>query len=772
MYTSFKLLSHVFDDANKDDQLLTDHLNGVTEIALMTAKDKGIKDNTVLNVIKTIGMCHDFGKGSTYFQDYIKGKKSSKLKQHGEISAYFTYYMLPEEWKLIGYMCVKRHHGNIDRGDGAFFTCEDKEAMKAIAESLKENKSELEAIYNINLDDFFNKIADESIFYDVEDACYEKYEDEHSTKDYESEFVWIEYMWSLLLTADKTQLIRGNAYSNMCFFDEKIIKSYVGDLRDKAINKNPDIVNSFIFNVRNNIYDEVINSIDSLDISSERILSINVPTGTGKTLSVYGAAFKLANRVYNEQNIKMNIIYSVPFTSVIDQNFFVLEEVLKSNNINISSDMLLKHHSMTPLNYKDNEEKEFKNYDARFLVENWQSTIITTTFVQLFNTIFKSGINSITQRFNRLAGSIIILDEVQAVPPKYYKIIEDIFRILCEKFNCFIISVTATKPLFLSGSELVEDNEKIFKSLNRINFEVNIDRGITIEEFEDNLESDINNNGDKSFLIILNTVKSTKTVYKYLREKYDGKRKVLYLSTEVLPIIRLEIIKKIKESNEKLILVSTQLVEAGVDIDFDIVYRDIAPIDCINQSAGRANRNGLSKKGIVKLVKLVNDKERLFASSVYASTLIEATENIIKDKHNISESEIFDINNKYYKELARITKGKEQSEYNKYCEYIKNLNFEKIRGFELINKLNNKVDLFVLYDETAKKLFDIIKSDCEYQELANAWRGLNQYRISVNKDLVDDICEKEGQLIKGFMFLDKEYYSYEDGIKISYTMSI
>ena len=178
-----------------------------------------------------------------------------------------------------------------------------------------------------------------------------------------------------------------------------------------------------MFNIREEIYDSAISSINSLDIEKDRKLSINVPTGTGKTISVYGAAFRLSERLIEEKGIVPNIIYNIPFMSVIDQNYDVLEEILTANEVDTSTDLILKHHSMSPIEYTDHEEKEYKNYDARFLVENWQSTVITTTFVQLFNSIFKSGVNSIMHRFNKLAGSIIILDEVQAVPTKYYPII-------------------------------------------------------------------------------------------------------------------------------------------------------------------------------------------------------------------------------------------------------------------------------------------------------------------------------------------------------------
>ena len=119
MCTSFKLKSHIYE--NKSSQLLVDHLRGVAKIAKETSQLNGIDDKEIMNVIEILCLCHDFGKASSYFQKYLEGKYNGELKKHGEISAYFTYYMLPERWKLIGFICVKRHHGNIDIENNSFF---------------------------------------------------------------------------------------------------------------------------------------------------------------------------------------------------------------------------------------------------------------------------------------------------------------------------------------------------------------------------------------------------------------------------------------------------------------------------------------------------------------------------------------------------------------------------------------------------------------------------------------------------------------------------
>lgn len=762
MCTSFKLKSHIYE--NKSSQLLVEHLRGVARIAKETSQLNGIDDKEIMNVIEILGLCHDFGKASSYFQKYLEGKYNGDLKKHGEISAYFTYYMLPERWKLIGFICVKRHHGNIDIENNSFFATENEEVLKEISKDIKSNIEELKLIYKCDLEKFFSKMGDGTLIKEVKLAFIKRTSTmkRKTIKEQQQEFMWLQYLWSLLLTGDKTQLITGKTFKNIQGLSERFTLNYKNNIRKSLIERIPGIEKSPLFNIREEIYDSTISSINSLDIEKDRKLSINVPTGTGKTIAVYGAAFRLIERLIEEKGIVPNIIYNIPFMSVIDQNYDVLEEILTANEVDISTDLILKYHSMSPIEYKDYEEKEYKNYDARFLVENWQSTVITTTFVQLFNSIFKSGVNSIVHRFHKLAGSIVILDEVQAVPTKYYPIIEDLFNILCDNFNCYIITVTATKPLFLEGKELVINNHIIFKEMNRIIFENNTHIPLYLNEFKEVVLDDIKHNNDKSILIILNTVKSTLDVFDYLKAELGESRKIIYLSTEIIPKVRLEIIKEIKDSKDKYILISTQLIEAGVDLDFDIVYRDIAPMDCINQSAGRANRNGAKGTGIVKLYKLMNNNNKIFAFFVYSNSLLEATLTILKDKRVIEENELWEINNEYFAKVKEVTDNHSLEEYKTYCEYIKNLRLQDIRKFELIEENKNKIDVIIRYNDEVEKYINIIENSKDYceQDVINGWRGLNKYKIAVNKEVVKDMVYE----IKGSNFLNGLDYDKNRGI--------
>ena len=226
--------------------------------------------------------------------------------------------------------------------------------------------------------------------------------------------------------------------------------------------------------------------------------------------------------------------------------------------------------------------------------------------------------------------------------------------------------------------------------------------------------------------------------------------------------MRLEIIKEIKDSKDKYILISTQLIEAGVDLDFDIVYRDIAPMDCINQSAGRANRNGAKGTGIVKLYKLMNNNNKIFAFFVYSNSLLEATLTILKDKRVIEENELWEINNEYFAKVKEVTDNHSLEEYKTYCEYIKNLRLQDIRKFELIEENKNKIDVIIRYNDEVEKYINIIENSKDYseQDVINGWRGLNKYKISVNRDVVKDMVYE----IKGSNFINGSDYNKNRGI--------
>lgn len=754
MSYSYKLKSH-------PHQSLYTHLTQVTDIAMKTHKSHS-HNNNINKFIEIICMCHDFGKGTTYFQKYLDGKYNGLEKQHGIISAIFTYWMLSDNCKHLGFFIVKKHHGNIDNGNDE---CKKDDVLwrfnKQIEDIRNNGIDELEEIYkdylgSKSIKDFLDWISD--------DTNLKKIKREFIRRKYTVEELFLcEYVYSLLLTADKSQLILNDAFIPDKPYPSYYIKSYKDNLVKKALIKNDKLKSSIVFNLRNQIYDDMIEKLNSIDLDN-KLLSINIPTGTGKTILAYQAAFILSEKIYNNnKNIRPNIIYALPFTSVIDQNYEVLSDIIEENTGRcVNSDELLKFHSVTPIEYKD-----FEGYDARFCFENWQSKIISTTFVQLLNTIFKVGDGSIVNRFHRLANSIIILDEVQVIDEKYYLIVREFLQILSEQYNCYIILVTATMPLILKTEDLIENKQEYFKQLNRIKIINKSNTDTTLDEFKDIVLDDVNNNEEKSFLIVLNTVKSSKEVYEYLKENSD--RKIIYLSTEIYPKLRLEKINKIKNSHIKYIVVSTQLIEAGVDIDMDIVYRDFATLDSINQTAGRANRNGIESKGIVKLYKLIDANDRYYCNYIYPRYLLSATEEVLSDKDEIEENEIFDLNNEYFE---KVNKRLSNDSSKKMLKLVERLEFKKFRDeFELIDKKKSelvKVDLIInINDDTNKVIQDIYADNfTDSIDLKNKFRFLRQYTISISKQdmfIKNNINYKKIDKYNLF-YIDKEDYDVNSGV--------
>ncbi|MGC9064957.1 MAG: CRISPR-associated helicase Cas3', partial [bacterium] len=397
----------------------------------------------------------------------------------------------------------------------------------------------------------------------------------------------------------------------------------------------------YINQLREEAYREVINT--NIDLN-QKIYSLNLPTGLGKTFTSLAFALKLRDKIYRENGYIPRIIYSLPFLSIIDQNAKEIENILKTSDIPLDTDILIKHHHLSDIYYKT-EDNEFEPEEARLLIEGWNSEIIVTTFVQLFHTLI-SNRNRLLLRFHRLAGSIIILDEVQSIPFKYWLLLRELFIALTKNLNVYIIFVTATQPLIIPREKMYSlvDVEKYFRQMDRVVLKIQLDKKITLEEFIENIELQDN----KSYLFVLNTITSAGNFYNLLKEKTN--EEIIYMSSHLTPYDRLKRIEMIKKKKARL-AVTTQLVEAGVDIDFDVVYRDMAPLDSVIQAVGRCNRNW-GEKGKTIVVYLKDDK-RSYASYIYDPLLLDITVRILSQRETVEEREFLDIVNSYYLEVQK-----------------------------------------------------------------------------------------------------------------------
>lgn len=734
-----KLLSH-------PGKYLRDHLIKVLEIGSSVFKQQGIFTEYE-NILKIILLFHDLGKASNYFQIYIKDPQNynynTLLKAHSEISALWAYYYIKNQLQTdlktssFAYIAIKKHHGDIENYRDNFIESLDEEILLKINESI--DYRELNNIYSEILPKCSLSNIGFNQFYSTERKPYSisrKIENDLSAQDY----LLVNYLFSILVYSDKEEAIFS---SNQTHFEDtqtwksEYIKNYKKNLpkTDNEINR-----------IRERSFDEVENNLTMND----SIFSINLPTGAGKTLTALNAAIQLKSR---NKSIK-RIIYCLPFTSVIDQNASIIEEIMKTNNMTISNNSFLKHHHLVELRYTNNEDEIYKNHEAAFLIESWQSELIITTFYQFAHTFF-SNRNKALKKFHALANAIIILDEIQNFPSKYWGLVNEFFQLATRQLNMKFILMSATIPLIFSEEdrcikELAASKIGYFKSLNRIAIDLSyLKTELRIEDFANHLIEEIKDDPKKSRLIILNTIQASLDLYLFLKK--NSIENLIYLSTNIIPKHRLQRIRDIKEKPTSKIIISTQLVEAGVDIDVDIIYRDMAPLDSIFQSCGRCNRNNLNQTSIVKIILLKNQNDKKYYSFIYDNVLIEASKKAFANKEIIPENSFYELSHEYYNNLkSYLSQDKSRKlidlisklQYNDAFRFSKN-NEDEFHLFDYIETRS----VFIEYDEDASKLFSNFK-DMVYQnrnlsyeqsaELKSIFRQMSSYIINIPPKFIHD----------------------------------
>lgn len=707
------------------DKYLIDHIKEVTEKSLVYM---GEVDENIKNALKITSKTHDFGKYTTYFQERLHDSDKNPLADHSFISALFGAYIgqniLGKDsiLSLIIYNAILHHHGNLTDIDKHMpRSTRDMSNLKInldIVDRQIDNMEQHKEIISTDLQEI-----DISIYFEkfIDERPYEKILKNLRTIKHKMDMEMIDttkifYMHQLIYSA----LIDADKMSASNTLEGTIKNISYEELVDIYINRytSTDGLSLLRREVFDNIQKNMNENID------QKIFSITAPTGTGKTLAGFYAAKKLSQYLGNRR-----IIYALPFTSIIDQNYEVIKELYLHDEdfINNISRYIIKHHNLSDIEYK-NEDIDYDVDQSKLMIEGWNSFIIITTFVQLFESLL--GVrNKMLKKYHSIKGAVIILDELQTIPIEYWNLIDDLLVKVCEELDCRVITMTATKPIILKDSvELLNKYEKYFKKLNRVklyydNESISVDR--FCDDFLDNLE-------DKSYLIVCNTIGQSLDIY----DKLTGiDRKVMYLSTNIIPKERQQRIQTIRDKiKENPIVISTQVIEAGVDLDFDVVIRDLAPIDSIIQSAGRCNRNN-EETGIVKVTKMVKEDGSLYGRYVYGNMLLRIASDLLEDK-TLQESDFLDLIEKYFLEAYKMKNTEDKSE--ELIEAIQKLDFEIIKSFSIIKNRPNYIDVYFETDNEAVDLYErykeirqMKKGKKKYAELLKIYRKISQYIISI-----------------------------------------
>lgn len=780
------------------DKKLADHLNGVKhwgEYFLKYSPNKLVEKHSDKELFECFLLLHDIGKATSYFQQYINGEViEQELKSHAHLSSLIFLKYVKEKEKLENYeqtikqmyMSIFKHHDELSTlKDCIQKALSEEQLMKQQWESI--DKQELrDTFQEIGLDTFIVSYCFEELNEGIKEILMkwtrEINREDRRVKDIDTDllpfenYLLAQNLYSLLIDSDKSEVVLGSVHN--------IEKNNISIQVDKYLNEKKKEITK-INEMRQEAFKEVENKLTQ--IKQEKIYTLTLPTGMGKTLNSLNFAFKLKEKLEKEEAITYKIIYALPFMSIIDQTVQTIERILEANEIACNTQFLLKSHHLAEIEWKENENTLESIQQSKILMEGWNSQIIVTTFIQLFETLIGYRNNS-QRKYHQLNNSIVIIDEIQSLPVKYYQTIRNLLLEFTKYSNSKCIVMTATQPNIFKKEEVVSlcNSKKYYLDLERTMIFNEIQEEKTIAKLVEEFKYE----EGKTYLMVLNTIKSTQILYDNLKEKLRYK-KIILLNTNHPPIIRKKIIQEIKDKKYDIVI-STQLIEAGVDIDLNVVYRDFCPLPSLMQSAGRAGREGKTK-GKVHFVRLVNENQKEYATYIYDNVDLYLTKEVLKGKDRIAEGQFIELIEQYYEKIADPN-IKSQSESEKL---IKGLSLEKFskrnseenqlryaEDFKLIEEKQNTINVFIELDEKAEQIWNeyenILKEDNENKweqkaKVDNIRRKLAEYVVVVRLGK-DSLLNNLPPVVNGYYYVEKQmlefYYSQEYGFGRNDTIFI
>lgn len=622
---------------------------------------------------------HDIGKLSNEFQRYIH-KETTEKTTHAIEGAYLFLFLKPHingnDFLSIFFSIVK-HHLSLPNIKNEVYKYSNQYESNFDQESWKYKIDIIEK--NLNT----KSGHDAGIFYELFNLIYNNFDGFSSINN----FFLFKERFSKLIFADKYEAIFNQAYKQEKTFEAQ---KYIDRLESiiQAKGKNQNNLNDKRNQARLEILANYTNNKD------KKIFIIEAPTGIGKTF----AALHLALQIAKDFD-KQTVITALPFTSIIDQTYNEYFNIFEFDQDNI----LLKYHHLT--DSKNRIEPDTENTQVLqkndYITATWAfDNVIVTTFNQFLYTIF-SNKNSDLLKFWKLQNSVVILDEIQSIPRVLLEDVATTLSFLAEQYNVHFILMSATIPAIkhffnqenfaeLLSTEYYKENNR-YTIVPKLNMEYE-----SLDNGESLLEQIQNKSKNQSVLCVVNTKKFAKKIYDDL--KTNEVKNLYLLSTHLIPKHRKQKIEEIKKKlvNTNVVLISTQMVEAGVDLDFDMGFRELAPYGSIIQTAGRINRNNQKK----------DDKDcTLTVFSIQPHPIYENKKShpyhekdMLVDKQNellgseIKESEILEKVNRYFQEVMDRTISLHLNEKMKQLEFQSVFEeFEK----NFMQKIPNLVSVFV-----------------------------------------------------------------------------
>ncbi|MCF0230176.1 MAG: CRISPR-associated helicase Cas3' [Parasporobacterium sp.] len=774
----------------KDERIQTteDHCRETAEIASKFAEDFSASD-----IGRLSGLLHDAGKLSEAFNLYITGKKKVARGQidHSFAGArYITevadsmnanctdadrYYAIS---RIVGHI-IAAHHGlqdNYDNGTDRFRK-------------------------RISKDDFYSEIAGK--ISDIADEATVK----NLLKASETEYREIKNRLDTLCKRTNDNKKCNVAYAFYIGLLERLLQSVLIDadrtntadfMNDTQTNINTDVATLWaeMESRLNRKRESFANKCDRISLQRKNISQrcyefaankvgicrLIVPTGGGKTLS----SLRFAIEYCKKWKMK-KIFYIAPFMSILEQNSDEIRGIAGDENF-------LEHHSDFLSEIED--ENELSEYELH--TERWDIPVIATTMVQFLNALFSGKISAV-RRMHQLCKSVIIIDEVQSVPQKCINMFNLAMNFLSEICGCTIILCSATQPVFDkvdypllldSNDSMTGDYSEDFNIFKRTDVIPKIEKyGYSYEQAAEFCYHQFCEAGN--LLVIVNTKSSALEVYGRLKEKNLSEETVLiHLSTNMCPEHRRERIKEIRDAldqSKPVICVTTQLIEAGVDISFKCVVRSLAGLDNVVQAAGRCNRHGEEDKNCPvyiinikdeNLAKLKEIKEsqrvarKIIDSDSYSDylevkTLSEYYSLLFKDKNtemsykveypDTTILDLLSLNMKWHNPCL-------SKDYCKKNEYSAQAFKTAGKLFEVID--NHTINVIVPYNEDADNIIKELCSEIPADRVNAILRKAQKYTVSIYQNTNKKLNDSNGiyRVPCGAIVLEKEFYCEDFGI--------
>lgn len=745
-------------DSRAGWQPLSVHLEAVARIASELASKARPLDDNFASLANLSGLLHDLGKYTDCFQQMLRtGRGRCQHAIHGAMLAYFGTAGATQEPRLNTVMAaIIGHHAGL-------------------ADWCDYSKKLNDPRYRGEFEDLVARASDDCSELGRIMSGLGIQQDAFPGATKAELDLFIRMLFSCLVDADRLDSARRPLLQDDLRADERLqtLVKHIADLQKDS----PD---GRVKRMRAQVLEDCLNAASS----QQRLFSLSVPTGGGKTLAAM--AFALRRAALYPKRFR-RVIVVIPFLSIIEQNAEVYARVF-------GRDALLEHHSgsvqklakhdedhFIPASDKGvQEEEKFQETGLRPETENWDAPLIVTTSVRFFESLFSNHPSDL-RRVHNIARSIVILDEVQTLPRRLLGPLLDMMKELAEDWDTNFVFSTATQPAFEfqtdrpqhksdlrwppgTLTEIIHEPASLHKALKRVEicWEIKPEQAVGWPEIAQRMTA------VPQCLAIVNVRDHASQLYEELlrvaEQKGLNKEGVFHLSTRMCASHRLRVLDKIRQrltAGESCHVVSTQLVEAGVDVDFPLVLRALAPLDSIVQAAGRADREGkltaaLGRPG-GKVVVFLPEDERMPPNEYKQAAGI--TDRIAKQElldGNSVQVDSADAIRLYFENYY----GESGTDLGEdLLKLRKNLDFASLaEKFEMIS--NRTRDVFVPDDEEAQKAIERLRSSRELtrplrRTLQRHIVGLSPSEFEKAKGVIERVATAAGDEI--WVAVDQAY---------------